>query len=141
MKSGQIVVRGSQKAVDTVKRELDTVLSQIATDTCTVPTSADVNKEMLNSVEHENNVIIERYIVSSANGSAAAAAASGQNDMIGQYFVGISEQLQLRIVEADLTTFSSDAIVSTIDERGYPNTQLADTICKKGTLFRMYDSS
>jgi hypothetical protein len=41
---------------------------------------------------------------------------------VSSYCVDISDKTQLRLVDADITDLCVDAIVSTIDEHGTPNT-------------------
>jgi hypothetical protein len=132
--NSEMVVYCTQRVEAEVMRKCDNILSSIASRSCTVleDTDFDMNilAHLLNGIETYNKVIIhydqsdERDDRESGNELMSPVGPS--------YHVEISDKTELRLVDADITDLCVDAIVSTIDEHGTPNTKLAKRICSKG---------
>jgi hypothetical protein len=128
--NSEMVVYCTQRVEAEVMQKCDSILGQIVSQSYTVPRDTDIDMtvitELLNGIETKHRVVIE------SDDTSDSEVLTEQMFLFPSYCVDISDKTQLRLVDADITDLCVDAIVSTIDEHGTPNTTLAKHIVAKG---------
>jgi hypothetical protein len=131
--NNEMEVYCTQRVVVEVKQKCDSIFNQIASDSCAVTRDHDIDMtgitHLLNGIEIDNRVVIQYDQSDNRDDRESRYEAML---MCPSYCVDISDKTQLRLVDADITDLCVDAIVSTIDEHGTPNTALAEHIVAKG---------
>jgi hypothetical protein len=131
--NSEMVVYCTQRVEAEVIQKCDSILYNIVLDSCIVTqdTDADLNAVaiLLKGIETDNKVVIQ---YDQSNERDGRELRSEQMLLHSSYCVDTSDKSQLRLVDADITDLCVDAIVSTVDEHGTPNTALAQYIVAKG---------
>jgi hypothetical protein len=140
--TSEMVVWCTQRVEAAVIQECDMFLANVTTDKLHIAaTDTDLtlllaaHTPVLGHIEVDNKVTIKQQgdDVDDVMETESADMYTGTS-----YCVDISDKVQLRLVEGDLTDVTTDVIVSTVDEHGRPNTALAKLVCKKGALLEIF---
>jgi hypothetical protein len=131
--NNEMVVYCTQRAEAAVIEKWDSILCVIMSLSCTDLPEADTDiiamTRLLNAIEIDNRVVMQ---CDQSDDRDKHQSRSEQMLVGPSYCVNTSKKTQLRLVDEDITDLCVDAIVSTIDEHGTPNTELARRIVTTG---------